>query len=104
MTDRKPGLGEDNEEKVLNRLGVTYGVLRRLGFTEDRVEECLKAIIGVDLEEAFDWVRNTIASFSPYLLLYSFIFIALKRKLKWESPERRNPGLGYPHPPQHLPP
>lgn len=55
--DRK--FGEDNEEKVISRLGITYGVLRRLGFTEERVEECLKAISGVELEEAFDWVRNT---------------------------------------------
>jgi hypothetical protein len=48
---------EDNEEKVLSRLGITYGVLRRLGFSEERVEECLRAIDGVELEEAFDWVR-----------------------------------------------
>lgn len=52
--DRK--LGEDNEEKVLGRLGITYGVLRRLGFAEERVEECLRAISGTELEEAFDWV------------------------------------------------
>ena len=56
--DRK--LGEDNEEKVLSRLGITYGVLRRLGFAEERVEECLRAITGVDLEEAFDWVCDMI--------------------------------------------
>jgi ATP-dependent RNA helicase DHX29 len=59
--DRKPG--EDNEEKVLSRLGITYGVLRRLGFTEERVEECIKAIGGVELEEAFDWVRDTMRHF-----------------------------------------
>lgn len=52
--DRK--LGEDNEEKVLSRLGITYGVLRRLGFTEERAEECLRAISGTELEEAFNWV------------------------------------------------
>lgn len=50
------------EEKALARLAITYGVLRRLGFQEDRVEECIRAINGVDLEEAADWVRRNISS------------------------------------------
>ncbi|KZT74762.1 P-loop containing nucleoside triphosphate hydrolase protein [Daedalea quercina L-15889] len=44
-------------EKALARMGVTYGVLRRLGFSEGRVEECLRSIKGVDLEEAVDWLH-----------------------------------------------
>ncbi|PCH33517.1 pre-mRNA-splicing factor ATP-dependent RNA helicase prp22 [Wolfiporia cocos MD-104 SS10] len=48
---------EETEEKATARLGITYGVLRRLGFSEERVEECLKAIQGVDLEQAFDWLH-----------------------------------------------
>jgi ATP-dependent RNA helicase DHX29 len=47
------------EEKVLAKLGITFGVLRRLGFSEERVEECLRSIHGVDLDEAYDWVRPT---------------------------------------------
>ncbi|KAG8906193.1 hypothetical protein FRB99_007409 [Tulasnella sp. 403] len=47
---------EDPEEKLLPRLGVTYGVLRRLGFSETRVEECLNSISGIDLEEALTWL------------------------------------------------
>lgn len=71
--DRK--LDEGNEEKVLSRLGITYGVLRRLGFTEERVGECLRAINGVELEEAFDWVRNTVSmTLSPD---YAHRYIAL---------------------------
>jgi hypothetical protein len=31
----------------------------RLGFAEDRVLECLKALQNYDLEEAFDWVCVT---------------------------------------------
>lgn len=38
------------------RLAVTYGVLRRLGFAEDKVEQCLRAISGAALEEAYEWV------------------------------------------------
>lgn len=49
---------DEPEEKALFRLAITYGVLRRLGFTESRVEECLKAIGGVDLDDAYDWVRG----------------------------------------------
>ncbi|KAG1885768.1 P-loop containing nucleoside triphosphate hydrolase protein [Suillus subluteus] len=47
---------EETEEKLMTRLGITYGVLRRLGFSQDRVDECLRAIQGVDLEEAYEWL------------------------------------------------
>ncbi|TFY83774.1 hypothetical protein EWM64_g246 [Hericium alpestre] len=47
---------QEPEDKAIIRLGITYGVLRRLGFSEERVEQCLKAISGVDLEEAWDWL------------------------------------------------
>ncbi|KAI0335964.1 P-loop containing nucleoside triphosphate hydrolase protein [Cubamyces sp. BRFM 1775] len=48
---------DEPEEKALVRLAITYGVLRRLGFTESRVEECLKSIPGVDLDEAVEWLH-----------------------------------------------
>ncbi|KAF7966231.1 hypothetical protein HWV62_39469 [Athelia sp. TMB] len=47
---------EETEDKATARLAITYGVLRRLGFSEARVEECLGAISGVDVDEAFDWL------------------------------------------------
>ncbi|KAI0932374.1 hypothetical protein AcW2_001025 [Taiwanofungus camphoratus] len=47
---------DEVEEKAIVRLAITYGVLRRLGFSEDRVEECLKSISGVDLDEASEWL------------------------------------------------
>ncbi|KAJ7110080.1 P-loop containing nucleoside triphosphate hydrolase protein [Mycena epipterygia] len=47
---------EESEDKAIGKLGITYGVLRRLGFTEDRVEECLRAIRGVEIDEAYDWL------------------------------------------------
>jgi hypothetical protein len=52
---------EGTEDNVVARLGITYGVLRRLGFKEDRVSQCLNAINGVDLDEAFEWVNHLIA-------------------------------------------
>lgn len=41
---------------MLARLGITYGVLRRLGFNEERVNQCLKTISGVELDTAYEWV------------------------------------------------
>jgi ATP-dependent RNA helicase DHX29 len=52
----KKGLDEP-EDKVIGRLAITYGVLRRLGFSEDRVQECLRTINGIELDEAYDWVN-----------------------------------------------
>ena len=57
---------EDTEDKALARIGITYGVLRRLGFSEDRVEECLHAMNGVDLDEAYDWVCYHYFVYSSY--------------------------------------
>lgn len=47
---------DDSLEKALLRVGIAYGVLMRLGFTEDRVLECLKALSSFELDEAFEWV------------------------------------------------
>lgn len=49
-------LGE-TDEKLLPRIAVTYGVLRRLGFSEPTVDDCLSSIGGIQLDEAFDWVK-----------------------------------------------
>ncbi|KAI9057120.1 P-loop containing nucleoside triphosphate hydrolase protein [Trametes sanguinea] len=48
---------DEPEEKALVKLAITYGVLRRLGFSESRVEECLRTIPGVDLDEAVEWLH-----------------------------------------------
>ena len=52
------GLNEP-EDKALQKLAITYGILRRLGFSEDRVLECLRQIRGVELDEATEWVRTS---------------------------------------------
>ncbi|KAH9054904.1 hypothetical protein EDB87DRAFT_1767048 [Lactarius vividus] len=45
-----------SDHSALSRLGITYGVLRRLGYSEELVECCLRFIDGVDLEEAHEWL------------------------------------------------
>jgi hypothetical protein len=47
-----------SDDSSLARLGITYGVLRRLGYSEETVERCLAATDGTDLEEAHEWVRG----------------------------------------------
>ncbi|KAF9044866.1 P-loop containing nucleoside triphosphate hydrolase protein [Hymenopellis radicata] len=43
-------------DKFLPKLGITYGVLRRLGFSEDRVLQCLQEITTADIDDACDWL------------------------------------------------
>ncbi|KAG2030240.1 hypothetical protein BDR03DRAFT_987203 [Suillus americanus] len=43
-------------EKLVTRLRITYRVLRRLSFSQDIVDEYLRTIQGVDLEEAYEWL------------------------------------------------
>ncbi|KAI0824200.1 P-loop containing nucleoside triphosphate hydrolase protein [Trametes gibbosa] len=48
---------DEPEDKALVRLAITYGSLRRLGFSEARVDQCLRAIPGVELDEAVEWLH-----------------------------------------------
>ncbi|KAL4071050.1 P-loop containing nucleoside triphosphate hydrolase protein [Scleroderma citrinum] len=50
------GYLDEPTETAVTRLAVTYGVLRRLGFAEDKVEQCLRAIQGIGLDEAYEWL------------------------------------------------
>ena len=54
------GTIEEPEDKIIPRLAITYGVLRRLGFSEDTVGECLRSIHGVDLDQAVEWVSTRV--------------------------------------------
>ena len=70
---------DEPEEKLIVRLAITYGVLRRLGLTEARVEECLRSIRGVDLDEAFDWVSFLPQDTSRHVLMRSVASPSLRR-------------------------
>ncbi|KAH0838412.1 P-loop containing nucleoside triphosphate hydrolase protein [Lanmaoa asiatica] len=58
-TSRARHHADPNKEKAATRLAVTYGILRRLGFSEDWVEQCLRSMTGIELDEALDWVNPT---------------------------------------------
>ena len=50
-----PDSVEEEQDKALLRLGITYGVLMRVGLPQDVVEECIQGMSGVDLEDATTW-------------------------------------------------
>lgn len=63
-----------SDDNALVRLGVTYGVLRRLGYSEETVTRCLESVDGLDLEEAHEWVGGPYGcgNHSPATSLHSF--------------------------------
>lgn len=58
---------------------MTYGILRRLNFSEDWVEQCLRAMSGIELDEALDWVSPDnmviVLSCSRVISLLSIVLI-----------------------------
>lgn len=47
------------EEKVIGKVATLFGILEQLGFTKERVEECLRAVKTLELEDALDWVSSS---------------------------------------------
>jgi hypothetical protein len=47
---------EEPEDKLLPRIGLLYGVLRRMYFSEDIVRQAILASKKLDIEEVFEWV------------------------------------------------
>ena len=76
---------DEPEDKAIVRLAITYGVLRRLGFSAGRVEECLKVINGVDMDEAFEWVRTFPMQHYCLLTLRSRSFTSIAMRKNWAS-------------------
>lgn len=70
---------DDPEEKALARLGITYGALRRLGFSEEKVEECLARIPGLELDDALDWVCQALDTFASDMHTDSSLAVALSQ-------------------------
>lgn len=46
------------EDKVIAKVATLFGTLGQLGFTKERIEECLRAVKTLDYEDALDWVRS----------------------------------------------
>lgn len=80
VTDYDDSLKE-SEEKLVPKIAITYGVLRRLGFPDDVAERCLRSMPGIELSDAFDWV--------PYHFSFSYI-VLLRSSLVAVHSLRRN--------------
>jgi hypothetical protein len=57
----------ESEDKVIAKVATLFGTLGQLGFTRERIEECLRAVKTLDYEEALDWVRPETGSQDPAL-------------------------------------
>jgi hypothetical protein len=44
------------EDKTLVKIAIVFGVLEKLGFSQSRIEECVKRSKTLDLDDVFDWV------------------------------------------------
>lgn len=66
-----------SRDKLVGQIGITYGVLRRLGISEEIVMKCLRGAAGVELEHAFDWVRRYESQSSFVVLIFSKALCAL---------------------------
>ena len=54
--EEKLKLLSEPSNKVLPRLAIIYGILRRLGFQHVDSIQCLQSVQNLDLDAALDWV------------------------------------------------
>ena len=54
--EEKLKLLSEPSNKVLPRLAIIYGILRRLGFQHVASIQCLQSVQNLDLDAALDWV------------------------------------------------
>lgn len=48
----------DAQDKVIAKVATLYGILEQLGFKAERVEQCLRVVKALDLEDCLEWVRQ----------------------------------------------
>lgn len=46
----------EQEDRVIAKVATIYGILEQSGFTSERIEECLRSVRTLELDDAFDWV------------------------------------------------
>lgn len=81
-----------DEDKTLLRLFVVYNVLRGIGFTDARVEECILTGLraGQGWEEALDWVSCVIYDLSCSLpQMWLHITDEEAKQIQLKRPEER---------------
>ncbi|GAA5855636.1 hypothetical protein JCM8547_001627 [Rhodosporidiobolus lusitaniae] len=54
--DEQPQPLYEPEDKVIAKVATLYGILEQLGFTSERIEECLKTVKVLELDDCMDWL------------------------------------------------
>lgn len=48
---------QEPDDKVVSKVASMYGILEQLGFEDVTIEECLRSITRLELDDALEWVR-----------------------------------------------
>ncbi|BGO98493.1 hypothetical protein NBRC10513v2_002888 [Rhodotorula toruloides] len=54
--DESPQPMFDAQDKVIAKVATLYGILEQLGFKAERVEQCLRVVKALDLEDCLEWM------------------------------------------------
>lgn len=59
--DETPQPMYEAQDKIIAKVATLYGILEQLGFKTERVEQCLRVVKALDLEDCLEWVRRLLA-------------------------------------------
>lgn len=45
------------QDKVVAKVATLFGILEQLGFRSERIEECIRKVKTLEIEDCLDWVR-----------------------------------------------
>ncbi|GAA5943107.1 hypothetical protein JCM1841_003894 [Sporobolomyces salmonicolor] len=56
LKDDVPQPVNEPEDKVVAKVAILFGILEQLGFTPKRIEECLRAVRVMEIDDCLDWL------------------------------------------------
>lgn len=55
--DEMPQPVYEPQDKVVAKVATLFGILEQLGFRSERIEECIRKVKTLEIEDCLDWVR-----------------------------------------------
>lgn len=55
--DETPQPVYEPQDKVVAKVATLFGILEQLGFRSERIEECIRKVKTLEIEDCLDWVR-----------------------------------------------
>lgn len=55
--DETPQPVYESQDKVVAKVATLFGILEQLGFRPERIEECIRKVKTLEIEDCLDWVR-----------------------------------------------